>query len=851
MGFTGTVAPRALPVSITGFGMYGSAGALQNFAGNNTFGGPITLAGNAGIGSASGTLTLTGSTIDEATFGLADSGAGNVVIGDSIINGNAAAGAIHNSDFVGFTASSANSNNNGGSNTEILNWTYSSGSDNVDYSQGFAGSTLQQNGSNAPNNLVANASPNCPDGTALQMTNGQWWQTSAFTPTRVTADAFTTSFQFQSSYAVNEGFTFCLQNYSQYACGWNGGNLGYNNIPLPSMAVVFDYGNNNNGGQNVSRIGVVLNDGIPWPLPVDLTSGGINFHSTDIFGATIEYDGVGKVTVTIRDVTTGAPAIVTTFSDALPAGTLAVSGGGVYKSGSGTLALSGANSYAGTTEISQGTLDEANTAAMNGAGITMQPGTILQVGATGLVGSVAVTEPITIAAGGIVEIESLGGNNSITQPLTLAGGSTLAADAGNLSIAQLTETGTAGLIKAGAGTVTLSGSSNVYTGPFTLNAGTLAFNSLGGATAVSEPFNLGSGASAAIGSVNGTLTVSGPIALDGGILTFSGSGDTVVTGTISGANQPGLQGYYYNNLQGGGHPYNLTPADAQWMGNITATNTTYGNLAASQLLESPVEFPNVGNQDYTTYQGNPLNGNLSFTYNNNGPNVGTNNVGVLWVGFITIPNAGTNGIPLADAGQPIPITLSTMSDDGSMLWVDGTGLNNPGTAVANNNNDQGQTWRGGNVSWVPGSTHAIEIGYYQGGGGADMFAYWDLTGSGQQASASLIPASAFSLAAYNQVVKTGSGTATFAPASLANTYVGSTTISGGTLAISSDAALGGPSSGGSLAPVIINAGTLEYTDTQSYNSTRAYTLGDPASTIQVDSPLATMTISSAIGGTAR
>ena len=120
-----------------------------------------------------------------------------------------------------------------------------------------------------------------------------------------------------------------------------------------------------------------------------------------------------------------------------------------------------------------------------------------------------------------------------------------------------------------------------------------------------------------------------------------------------------------------------------------------------------------------------------------GPNIGGQSVGAFWTGQITIPaNAGGGGT------NPVPITFFTSSDDGSRLWLDGTSLTNPGTLVVDNDFDQGVTQRQGTLNLVPGSTHTIVIGYYQGGGGAGMFAGWDLSGGNTNTP---IPASAFSI----------------------------------------------------------------------------------------------------------
>lgn len=87
------------------------------------------------------------------------------------------------------------------------------------------------------------------------------------------------------------------------------------------------------------------------------------------------------------------------------------------------------------------------------------------------------------------------------------------------------------------------------------------------------------------------------------------------------------------------------------------------------------------------------------------------------------------------------------------------------------------------------------------------------------------------------LTKTTAGTVTL---SGTNTYSGGTTINGGTVVITSSANLGAVSGG-----VTLNAGTLEIAT--GFATTRAYTLGNVASTIQVDAGQ-TFTLNSAVTG---
>ena len=96
-----------------------------------------------------------------------------------------------------------------------------------------------------------------------------------------------------------------------------------------------------------------------------------------------------------------------------------------------------------------------------------------------------------------------------------------------------------------------------------------------------------------------------------------------------------------------------------------------------------------------------------------------------------------------------------------MLYIDGD-------AVVSNNNFQPPNQATGLVDLTPG-LHAIDVEYYQGGGGATLDVQWDPTGGSDFVD---IPNSAFG-EPVNNLIKTGSGTLTL---SNAESYSGSTTV---------------------------------------------------------------------------
>lgn len=177
------------------------------------------------------------------------------------------------------------------------------------------------------------------------------------------------------------------------------------------------------------------------------------------------------------------------------------------KAGTGTLVLTGTNTYAGGTFVSGGVLSvsaDANLGATAGSAITLNSGT-LQVTGSGF------TTAHTI---------SLGTN-----------GGTFQVDTGTLtSTGVISGTSYKGLTKTGAGTLLLQGT-NTFLGPVTVTLGTLQ---LGNAAALGAS-STGSNRSVAPVLVNGgTLDINGQTTALGNVTLQSGAiSDTTGTGTLA------------------------------------------------------------------------------------------------------------------------------------------------------------------------------------------------------------------------------------------------------------------------------------------------------------------------------
>ncbi|MGJ7537584.1 MULTISPECIES: autotransporter outer membrane beta-barrel domain-containing protein [unclassified Variovorax] len=214
----------------------------------------------------------------------------------------------------------------------------------------------------------------------------------------------------------------------------------------------------------------------------------------------------GELQLGSATLTTGGDNTSTTFG-----GTLSGSGD-LVKQGTGTFTLTGANSYAGGTSLTQGRIDVGANAALGTGALAMSGGTTLGLAADGL----TVANNVTLGAGGGGAVVDTGAFNG-----TLTGA----------------VSGSGALVKEGSGTLTLAGTANTYTGATQVDAGTLragAANALSAASATSVSAgatldltgfsqtvaSLANGGTVSLaGAAPGTtLTVTGPYTGNNGIL---------------------------------------------------------------------------------------------------------------------------------------------------------------------------------------------------------------------------------------------------------------------------------------------------------------------------------------------
>lgn len=225
----------------------------------------------------------------------------------------------------------------------------------------------------------------------------------------------------------------------------------------------------------------------------------------------------------------------------------------LLQSGAGTTTLSNAgNTYTGSTTVNAGTL---------------------QIGKTGVGGSIGATSAVFVNTGGTLSIVNIGGpvpntlGNAISN--NLGGTGTVLVNSVNTNTLSGNITNGAGalaLTQSGAGTTILTGAGNTYTGATTITAGTLQLGQ---------------------GGVNGGLAPASNI-INNGTLVFDGAAQTYAN-TISGTGNLVKQQNTVTTLTGTNTYSGLTTISAGTLrvGSATALGSTIGGtvLAAGATLD--------------------------------------------------------------------------------------------------------------------------------------------------------------------------------------------------------------------------------------------------------------------------
>ncbi|MBI2512381.1 MAG: autotransporter-associated beta strand repeat-containing protein [Opitutae bacterium] len=197
--------------------------------------------------------------------------------------------------------------------------------------------------------------------------------------------------------------------------------------------------------------------------------------------------------------------------------------GGIDKLGTGTMVLTGNNTFGGTATVSTGVLNiRSNTALGANGGGAPANGTTVQTGAAlQMQGSIAVgLEHLTLNGNGISNdgaLRSLSGTNSWAGPINLGDHSLIKTDAGTLTLTGAITATNKNLTVGGAGDTYITNAIGTGTGTLTkIDSGTLFLSgdsTFHGATSVTAGV-LNISSDTALGATDGGTTVSNGAALE-------------------------------------------------------------------------------------------------------------------------------------------------------------------------------------------------------------------------------------------------------------------------------------------------------------------------------------------------
>ncbi len=356
-----------------------------------------------------------------------------------------------------------------------------------------------------------------------------------------------------------------------------------------------------------------------------------------------------------------------------------ISGAGALgKNGAGMLSLSSANSYAGDTSISAGSVKLLNAAGIPGGlgygNVNMGASTSLDMNGNSVVLGGLNSTPSSAA------VDSLTGE-AVT--LSLGGNGAFASFAGSIK----NTSGSLTLVKNGAGTQTLTGT-NTYTGGTTINAGTLQIGN-GGTTGT-----IGSGTVANNGNLTfnlaatnifaGQITGTGAVTLNNGSLNLWLTGNNASwTGPI---NFFGGNLWVTNSTGLGVGPKIVQPSNPN---SAVHLDGSLGDLNLDSSITFNLSGPALFNEAGSNTISGPIgmvngNGNISATINSGfltlAGNVSTvtgNNARTLILG-----GAG-NGTVSGNITEPAPSnpTASLTKQDAGTWTLAGTGNNYSGATT--------------------------------------------------------------------------------------------------------------------------------------------------------------------------
>ena len=472
----------------------------------------------------------------------------------------------------------------------------------------------------------------------------------------------------------------------------------------------------------------------------------------------LQNGNASSATLTIGNSLNASGTFAGVIQNGAGGGTLAL-----IKAGSGTLTISnGGNTHSGGTTLSGGTLNYGHVAALGSGTVTFSANAILQAG---VAGTLANAIDINNGVSGTFDTQA----NNVTLDGSVSG-------AGSL-------------IKAGAGALTLSNSSNSLSGGITLNAGTLAYGdvaALGGgsvtfaanstlragvAGTLANDLVLNNGITSTFDAQTNSVTLSGDITGQGQLLKM-GTGTLFLSGT--------------NTYSGG----TVISQGGSLQGIVLLTHNALGSGAlvignASTTGEGARLSLNGYNQTVSSLSSGSLNTRVIQAGGSAGGLVSTltvdQSIDTTYTGFIRDHSGVSGQFALVKTGSGL---LDLSGAQATQFYSGGLTVNGGtlGFAAAANVGTGSITLGGGTLRYTPTGTTAITLANASVVLTTATTSTIDIVDAGGTVTASGV------ISGSGVLVKSGAGKLTLTNAS--NSHSGGMNLSAGTLNFGHIAALG-------------------------------------------------------------